>query len=127
MKNEISLPFRIDAQGRIAQTTDPSEVARQHLVTFLLTNEGERVMRGLFGSPLRSSVFETLDTLTATLLLERLKNVVGANVPGIEILSISAPLHSDTATLQVNVEFALAVGAGTGVSSSATITMGGVQ
>lgn len=121
---EISLPFRLDNQGRVAATSDPEAIGRSHLTTFLLTDPGERVMRPEWGTPIRSTVFEPLDELTASLLLERIRDRVKKNVPGVVIQRISSPIDSDSATLQVTVEFALAVGAGEGAVRSTTITMG---
>ena len=124
---EISLPFRLNAQGRIAATSDPAAVGQQHLTTFLLTDPGERVMRSDFGTPIKATVFEPLDALTASLLLERIRDKVRTYVPGVVIQNISSPIDSDSATLQVTVEFALAVGAGEGAVRSTTITMGGTD
>lgn len=125
MDREISLPFRLNAQGRIATTTDPADAGRQHLTTFLLTDPGERIMRPDFGSPIRQAVFEPLNELTAALLLERCRDKVSQYVNGVALRNLSAPIDSASATLQVTVEFALAVGAGEGAVRTTTITTGG--
>lgn len=124
---EISLPFRVDPQGRVAAVTDPSDRARQHITTYMVTATGERVMRPEFGTALRDTVFEPLTTLTSSLLLTRVREAVNQDVADVVLQSLSSPLDSDTGTLQVTVEFALAVGAGTGATDSTTITMGGSE
>lgn len=122
---EISLPFRLNPQGRVATTVDPAEAGRAHITTFLLTDPGERIMRPDFGSPIRSAVFEPLNELTATLLLERCRDKVSQYVSGVVLRNLSAPVDSAAATLQVTVEFALAVGAGEGAVRTTTISTGG--
>lgn len=125
MDREISLPFRLNAQGRIATTVDPVEAGRQHITTFLLTDPGERVMRPDFGSPIRTAVFEPLNELTASLLLERCRDKVTQYVNGVVLQNLSAPVDSASATLQLTIEFALAVGAGEGAVRTTTISTGG--
>lgn len=122
---EIALPFRVDSKGRIATTTDPATMGRQHLTTFLLTQPGERIMRPEFGSPLRESVFEVLDEVTAQLLLTRTQERIEEHVSTVRLQSMSSTPDSDQAALRLTVEFALAVGAGEGVTRSTTITLGG--
>lgn len=122
---EIVLPFRVDSKGRIAMTTDPETIGKQHLTTFLLTQPGERIMRPDFGSPLREAVFEPLDSVTAQLLLTRAQERVQEYVPDVVLRKLSSSSDSDQAVLRLTVEFALAVGAGEGVTRSTTITLGG--
>lgn len=122
---EISLPFRLDSMGRIATTDDPLETARQHLTSYLVTLPGERVMRPSFGTAIRDYVFELLDPLQMTLMMERVKNRVSADVPDVTLAQISASADdSAEAQLVLNVEFALRLGAGQGAMSSTTISVG---
>lgn len=125
MDREIALPFGLDNRGRVASTTDPERAGRQHLTTFLLTDPGERVMRPLFGSPIRNSVFEPLDDVTAHLLLQRVQEKVAANVRSVSLRTLSSGPDISEGALRLTVEFALAVGAGEGVTRSTTITLGG--
>lgn len=122
---EIALPFRLDSRGRVATTSNPDVVGRQHLTTFLLTQPGERLMRPDHGTPVRESVFEPLDDITAQLLLERVQERVNGGVPDVALQRLTTGLDSDQAALRLTVEFALAVGAGEGVTRSTTITLGG--
>lgn len=125
MDQEISLPFRVGPSGHIATTDDPAAKGRQHLTTYLLTDLGERVMRPDYGTPIRAEVFEPLDPLRAQLLMNRLQDKVGLDVPDVRLRSLSATENSEQAALQVTVEFALAVGAGEGESHTTTISAGG--
>lgn len=122
---EIVLPFRVDSKGRIATTTDPEAIGKQHLTTFLLTQPGERIMRPDFGTPLRSAVFEPLDSVTAQLLLTRAQEKVQQHVPDVVLRRLLSSTDSDQAALRLTVEFALSVGTGEGVARSTTIILGG--
>lgn len=124
---EIALPFRVDSKGRIATTTDPATIGRQHLTTFLLTQSGERIMRPEFSSPVRDAVFEPLDAVTAHLLLTRTQEKVEQNVSSVVLRNLTSVPDSEQGALRLTVEFALAVGAGEGVTRSTTITLGGEQ
>lgn len=125
MDREIMLPFRVGANGQIATTTDPVTKGRQHLTTYLLTDRGERVMRPDFGTTIRAEVFENLDPLRVQLLASRVQDRVARDVRDVVLRSTTATEDSEQASLQLTVEFALAVGAGEGESRTTTITTGG--
>lgn len=122
---EIGLPFKLDSQGRIGTVSDPSRVGRQHLLTYLLTRPGERVMRSTFGTPLKDFITENLDPLQVTLLAQRVQEKVGADVRGVRLVSVTAAEDYDDAALKLTVEFALAVGAGEGTLQTTELTLGG--
>jgi len=52
----LDFPFRLDARGRTARTTDADHI-RDMIEQFLFTNIGERVNRPDFGSGLLQLVF----------------------------------------------------------------------
>lgn len=122
---EISLPFRVDASGRIATVSDPDEIARQHIRCYVQTEQGERVMRPSWGSPMSRSVFESLDQLTASLVHQRILDSVGRDLQTAQVMSVSTPLSTEDATLQVVVEYALNLGGGVGSTSEVAISVGG--
>lgn len=59
----LSLPFRIDIDGRVATTTQYSTVVRDQLVDVLMTNRLERIMRPQYGCDLARSMFDPSDEL----------------------------------------------------------------
>lgn len=124
---EISVPFKLDNQGRIATVTDPSRIGRQHLTTYLLTRPGERLMRGEFGTPVKDFVSENLDPLQVALLTQRVQDKVGADVRGVRLVAIQASEDYDEAALHLTVEFSLAVGAGEGTLQTTELTLGGTS
>lgn len=120
---EISVPFKLDGQGRIATVTDPDRVARQHLKNYLLTRPGERIMRPAYGTKIKDFLFEELDPLQISLLVQRVQEQVGADVRNVRVLNITAAEDSDQAALMLTVEFVRSVGAGT--TESMSLTLGG--
>lgn len=52
----LDFPFRVDARGRSARTSDAGHV-RDMIIQFLFTDPGERVNRPDFGSGLLQNVF----------------------------------------------------------------------
>lgn len=125
MDRELSLPFRVDARGRIATVAAPHDRAKQHLTTFLLTSPGERVMRPDHGVPLQDAIFGQLDHVTAQLLLTRAQERLGKGVPDVVVRELRTSADSAQAALRLTVEFALVVGAGEGDTRSTTIQLGG--
>lgn len=125
MDREISLPFRLDNQGRVATTSNPTEAARQHLTSYLLTRPSERVMRPDFGTPLRDQVFEPTDPLLLSMLTTRVQEHVARDVRGVVLRGMGADDDSDQGAVTITVEFAVAVGAGEGPDQQTNITLGG--
>lgn len=107
---EIALPFRVDNHGRIATTSNPDVIARQHLTTYLLTAPGERVMRPGFGTPIRQLTFEQLDPVQVTLLTDRVRARIAQDVSYIKLLNIGVVEDSAQDALRLTVEFAVAEG-----------------
>lgn len=65
MSTAISLPFAFDADGRIGSTSDFKKILQDRVVLVVMTSIGERVMRPVYGTNVRSSVFEnTKDAIT---------------------------------------------------------------
>jgi phage baseplate assembly protein W len=122
---EISVPFRLDGQGRVATMSDPVETVVQHLKTYLFTQPGERVMHPQFGSDTRDFIFENIDPLRMQLLAARLSDKLAADVPNVIFHGISAQEDSQQAAVRLTVQFSLAVGAGEGEVRSTTMTLEG--
>lgn len=54
----ISLPFKIDANGKIAATADPQTIWRDRVRSVIGTSLGQRVYRPSFGCEATNSIFE---------------------------------------------------------------------
>lgn len=85
---ELDQPFAVDAQGRIAFTSDPARVLRNRVRSIIGTELGERVMRPEYGVPLTSLLFEGDDEMTATIIAADIGRALEAYEPGIIVQSV---------------------------------------
>ena len=86
---ELDGPFRVDAQGGIATTRDPSQVLRNHVLTVIGTSVGERVMRPNYGTEVRDMLFEGDDDVTSAILQSDIQRALEAAEPGIVVQDVS--------------------------------------
>ena len=59
----LAYPFRIDLDGHVAVTDQYPELCRGQLISVLMTNAGERIMRPDFGCNMQKRLFEGSDEL----------------------------------------------------------------
>jgi phage baseplate assembly protein W len=57
----ISLPFRLDAYGKIATTVDYSKIWQDRVLQVIATQIGERIMNNNFGTDITFEVFNSSD------------------------------------------------------------------
>jgi uncharacterized protein len=62
MSSAISLPFSFNANGGISSTSDQKKIIQDRVVIVVMTLLSERVMRPGFGTDVRGTAFENLDT-----------------------------------------------------------------
>lgn len=125
MIRELSLPLGVDTQGRLATISDPAARAQQHLLTYLMTAVGERVMRPAFGTDINKFLFDNLDSVDTALLNTRIAVKVRADVGDVVLRDITVGTAYEDGRLDVTVLFSLAVGIGAGVVQSTILTLGG--
>jgi len=103
---EMDLAFKVDLQGRIAFTQDPSRVLRNHVLSIIGTELGERVMRPGYGTPLQSMLFEGDYELTAVMLADDVRDALIRLEPGISVLDVSLlPGNELDGILNLNVTY----------------------
>lgn len=120
---EMSQPFNIDATGEVAFDTDPAIWARNHILAILLTNPGERVMRGTYGAGIYNFVWENDDPLVEQQMITDIRQAVAAYEPNItlqQVAFVPQPDYSGVVTLDV----AFSVGASPTVYT-VTYSLGG--
>ena len=125
MMRELSLPLGVDTQGRLSTVSDPIARAQQHLLTYLMTTVGERVMRPAFGTDANKFLFDNLDSVDAALLNTRIAVKVKADVKDVVLRDIKVGAVYEDGRLDVTVLFSLSVGLGSGVVQSTILTLGG--
>lgn len=62
-ESAISLPFRIDAQGNIARSTDQGAIWADRVTAAVGTIRGTRVMRAGYGTNIAASFLDTTDAM----------------------------------------------------------------
>lgn len=85
---ELDQPFAIDAQGRIAFTSDPTEILRNRVRMVVGTEIAERVMRPTYGTPLQALLFEGDDDLTVSIITSDIEKALAEWEPGVIVQSV---------------------------------------
>jgi phage baseplate assembly protein W len=128
---ELKVPFALDATGALATTADPLVMVRQHLITYISTYPGERVMRPTFGTPLLDLVFEAGDVMLAETIRMEVQQAVARDVPDVSLLSFTVSGSEADGTvgmdgvLNIGLDYAQSVGTVAGSVQSTTLTAGG--
>ena len=86
---EMDLPFKVDLQGRIAFTQDPSRVLRNHVLSIIGTELGERVMRPGYGTSLQSLLFDSDYDATAQVIADNIERAIIEYEPGVTVHSVT--------------------------------------
>lgn len=90
MPREISIPFRLGPDKTFATEVTPDVQIRQHVMSLINTEPGERVVLGNYGVPLAEMVFEEGDEDVATLLAQDIANGLATFEPGVQVRDVSA-------------------------------------
>jgi len=104
---EMKQPFQINgAGGDIAYSNDPNIWARDHIMAFLLTSPGERVMRPGYGAGLRAFVFENHDPFVESQLIAQIQDGIQLWEPQITLTDIQInPLPPDWGTFEFAIKY----------------------
>jgi phage baseplate assembly protein W len=130
MPVEIAIPFRLDADRRIAVETNPDKQIRQHVMSLVNTEPGERAAMGDYGVGLLSAVFEPGDESVAVDLGEEIAAALARWEPGVALQSVrGVPGTDNDGRVQVEVQYLRTDAPDTPVSGRRTnvavITAGG--
>lgn len=83
MSIEIAIPFRLDTEGRIASESNPNRQIRQHVMSLINTEPGERVVLGDYGVALSDGLFENDDETVAIDLGDEIMAAFARWEPGV--------------------------------------------
>lgn len=89
MPSEISVPFRLGPDKRIATESNPDAQIRQHVMSLINTEPGERVILGDYGVPVSSLVFESDNVAVASDLASDIADALSTFEPGVAIKEIA--------------------------------------
>lgn len=123
LSREIRVPFQVGPDGGIAWTEDPVIQAIQHIMSAVVTNPGERVMRPEYGVPVYSALFNANDEVIQSDLRSSMEVALARWVPNVKLVHISfTGTERESGTMALNVQFMLT---GSPTIHTATINVGG--
>lgn len=102
----ISLPFLIDAYGKVGSTTEQSKIWADRVRSVIGTSLRERVMRPNFGTVIPFALFETSETAVS----EVEKEITGAFstfFPTLVLEEVSVSFDTENNTINASVVYAL--------------------
>lgn len=97
-------PVRLGVDGEIAESAGPTNVA-EAIRIILSTNLRERVMRPGFGSGLRASVFEPMDTTALALMRHRVERALVEWEPRIDSITVTLEARPASGRIDVDVRY----------------------
>ena len=100
----IRYPLGFSPEGFFFKTKTILEQSKANMRNLLLTSKGERVMQPDFGSELLDIVFDQGDNIP-TRIEEEIREVVGNQLPYININNIFVVQLTDTNQMDVSIEF----------------------
>lgn len=120
---EIRVPFQVGADGGIAWTDDPVIQAIQHIMSAVVTNPGERVMRPDYGVPVYQALFDSNDPLIRADLRSNMDVALAKWVPNVDLVDIEfTGTQQESGMMQFFIQFRLR---GSPSIRTATINVGG--
>ena len=102
MMRAIAFPFRTNASGQITLTMTYEEVVRAQVIDALMTNQGERVFKALYGCDVQAAVFDPQDELVRRDAAGQIKSRLQALVPRCIVREVSVDIDT-LATLNVTI------------------------
>lgn len=102
----MAIPFRLDADNRVAVESNPDRQIRQHVMSLINTEPGERVAMGDYGVGLSHALFENGDETVALDLGDEIQSALARWEPGVVIQSVrGVPGMSGDGLAQVDVQY----------------------
>ena len=100
----IRFPLGYSSEGFFYKTKTVLEQSKANMRNLLLTSKGERVMQPDFGSRLLDIVFDQGSNIP-TRIEEEIREVVGVQLPYININNVFVVQLTDTNQVDVSIEF----------------------
>jgi len=103
----VSLPF--NAPGVFSKTYSTKDQIKSNLVNLLLTDKGEHIMNPEFGADIRKSLFDNITDSSIELLKLKITDAISIFVPEVILGEISVIPDIDYNTLDVTINYRLAI------------------
>jgi phage baseplate assembly protein W len=105
--SDISIGFEVSPlSGSIARVTEAQSIM-QALKTLLLTNQGERLYNIDLGSKIKSSLFDPLDNITASNIVNSIKQAINNYEPRVSIVQLLVTPSEELNEFKVNLYFSI--------------------
>lgn len=101
-------PFLTDSGVVMQQQTD-ERLIKNDLLQLLLTVPGERAFRPLFGSTVKSTLFEQLDQFTSNNLRNSVIDAINNNEPRVKLGDVRVELDEDNNIARIKVFASLTI------------------
>lgn len=102
----VSLPFSVNAYGRIGTTTEKSKIWQDRVRSAIGTYIGERVMRPDFGSDVVDNVFESAEEAVST-IQTNIREAFASNLPTLTLSDVVVNYDENTGILDAEVIYSL--------------------
>lgn len=100
----ISLPFKIDALGKVGATIDQSKIWADRVRSVIGTALGQRVYRPSFGCNATLGVFDT-EEYVLTSIEEDVSRAFSTYLPLLELEELSVEVNPSTQIIEVNIQY----------------------
>lgn len=105
--SDIAIGFEVSPlSGSIARVTEAQSIM-QALKTLLLTNQGERLYNIDLGSKIKSSLFDPLDNITASNIVNSIKQAINNYEPRVSIIQLLVTPSEELNEFKVNLFFSI--------------------
>ena len=98
-------PFSMSPNRAIATTVTYSQIVRGQVIDALMTNQGERVMRPLYGCDIQAALFDPQDELVRHDAAIIIKERLSALVPRAFIISVEVRTGGANATVEIRINY----------------------
>jgi hypothetical protein len=102
----IALPFRIDAQGNIASSSDQSSIWADRVKSAVGTIKGTRLMRSFYGTDISEGMLTTVAEMSGV-ITDEITKVFSAQFPTLTLLGVSVDWDDSQNTIQADVLYKL--------------------
>jgi phage baseplate assembly protein W len=105
--SDVSMGFEKNPlTGNIARVTDAQSI-KQALKSLLLTDQGERLYNVNLGSKIKSSLFDPLDEITASVLNSSIRQAISNYEPRVEVVQLQVFPSQEMNAFKVNLFFSI--------------------
>jgi phage baseplate assembly protein W len=103
VSRELGISVQFLENGVFKSTYTTTEVTKNQLLNYILTNPGERFFNPNFGSGVRQLLFENVADLTS--LEEQLAEGINRNVQNIRVYSVIATQQNNS--IYINIDYSI--------------------